>query len=265
MKRYFIAVPFLLVTTAGGLTYNQYRTQEKSIFRSIPLDKHYTYTWDTTFQEVFLPSQIHALWFKTPNPKGVVLFFHGRGKNLTVHGTRAFPFLHRGYDVFAIDYHGFGKSAGELRQEEAFLDNGCIAYQFLQTHYKESDITIVGHSLGTSIATYVAHKNNPRTLILEAPFYNMIEAASYTKKYLPEWVIRCILKYPLRTDQWITKVTCPITLFHGTADTTVPFEHSQKLFEQIKHKQENDLVLLPNVGHSLHEDPTYQEKLSSLL
>ncbi len=269
MKKLFLIFSFLALSFTGSFVYHIYTTQDAVIFKSIPLEKGYVYEWDHPFQELYLETlehtEINALWFQTKNPKGVVLFFHGRGKNLAVYGKRATPFIEKGYDVFIIDYRGFGKSSNGFK-ENWILEDGDTAYHFLLQHYKENEIIVYGHSLGTSIATWVASHHNPRMLILEAPFYNMISVASHTKPLIPEWLIQWVLRYHLHTDQWINKVQAPIYIFHGIPDTVIPYEHSQKLFAKIKHHSKNELLILPEAGHNnIHHDPLYQEKLEELL
>lgn len=255
--------------SVSGLIYHNYATQDQSIFKSIPLSKDFVYEFDRPFEEIFLPTlentEINGLWFKQTHPKGVVLFFHGRGKNLHFWAHRANPFLDRGYDVLIIDYRGFGKSSKGFK-ESWLLEDGETAYHFLLNHYKEDQIIVYGNSMGTSIATWVASTHKPRMLILEAPFYSMVDAASHTKPFIPEFIIRWILKYHLRTDEWIENVQVPTYIFHGIPDKIVPFEHSQKLFAKIKNKKGTEMIPLPEAGHNnVHKDPIYQEKLEGLL
>ena len=254
---------------SGGLIYQNYSTQDEVIFKSHSLDQAHTFQLEHPFEEVYLTTpentQINALWFKQNHPKGVILYFHGRSRNLNHWSERAYPFIEKGYDVLMIDYRGFGKSSAGFK-ESWFLEDGETAYTFLLNHYPEKNIIVYGHSMGTSIATWVASINHPKMLILEAPFYNMIEAASYAKPFIPEFIIRWILKYHLRTDQWIANVTCPIYIFHGVPDDIVPCSHSQKLFDKIRNSNQNEMITLPNAGHSnIPSDPQYQKKLDSLL
>ncbi len=253
----------------GGMIYHTYSMQEKLIFKSLPLEKDHIYELDYSYEEIFLPTlentHINALWFHEKNSKGVVLFFHGRGKNLNFWSSRAYPFIKRGYDVLIIDYRGFGKSSNGFK-ESWLLEDGETAYHFLLPHYPENKIIIYGHSMGTSIATWVASTHNPQMLILEAPFYTMIEAAAYTRPLIPECLIRWMLKYHLRTDRWIKNVKAPIYIFHGVSDKIIPYEQSQKLYREIQAKKQNEMITLPKAGHNnIHEDPLYIKKLDELL
>ena len=86
-------------------------------------------------------------------------------------------------------------------------------YNYLKEDYNEEDITLYGRSLGTGIATYLASKNNPRQLILETPYYSILDVA---KDRFPIFPVKKLLKYEFPTHQFIKQVSCPITIFHGT-------------------------------------------------
>lgn len=269
MKKFFLIVTILILGGVSGFIYHNYSMQDQIIFRSTPLKRDFVYELDYPYEEVFLPTsengEINALWFHQEHSKGVVLFFHGRGKNLSLCSSRAYPFIKRGYDVLIIDYRGFGKSSKGYK-EAWLLEDGEIAYHFLLNHYSQKEIIVYGHSMGTSIATWVASTHSPRMLVLEAPFYSMLDAASYTKPLIPEFIIKWILKYPLRTDQWIEQVKSPVYIFHGVPDTIVPLEQSQKLYAKIKHKKSTQMIILPNATHSnIHHDPIYIGKLDEIL
>lgn len=38
-----------------------------------------------------------------------------------------------------------------------------------------------------------------------------------------------MLRYPLRSDLQVAKVSAPITIFHGPLDTSIPIEHGRDL------------------------------------
>jgi pimeloyl-ACP methyl ester carboxylesterase len=269
MKKIFLTAFVFITSIFGGFVYHINLKQDELIFRSVKLEKEHVFELKHPYEEIYLKnndqSEIHSLWFKNEKPKGVVLFFHGRGKNLNFWSFRAYPFIERGYDVFIIDYRGFGKSSKGFK-ESWFLEDGDTAYNFLKAKYPENKIFVYGHSMGTSIATWVASQHDPNKLILEAPFYSMIDAACYLKPYIPEFLVRMILKYHLRTDLWIEKVKVPITIFHGVPDKIIPYKQSLMLYEKIKHRENTEIVILSDAGHAdIHENPVYIKKLNELM
>ena len=47
---------------------------------------------------------------------------------------------------------------------------------------------------------------------------------------------------------WAQRVTCPVFLIHGKSDKTIPFEHSEQIFQRLKTYK--DLWLVEGTGHT---------------
>ena len=269
MKKTILSTFFVMVILFGAAIGYNYMKQEEMIFRSIPLDRDHTFSFEADFDEVFLPvgdGEIHGVHFKTEGPRGAVLFLHGRSKNLDYWGKRARFFLERNLDVFIIDYRGFGKSSAGFK-EHWFLEDSLAAFDYLKKSHAEENIIVYGCSLGTSMAAWVAANRSPKKLILESPFYSMLAAAAYAKPYLPLWAVKAVLKYPLQTHKWIGDVRAPIYIFHGKNDKIVPFAHSELLYEKVK-KSNNEVVFIPleDWGHShLENHDYYQVRIEEIL
>ena len=225
LKKFVIALLGIFVMIGSAL----YLFQEKLLFFPSTLEKNYQYQFQYKFEELFLQSDenanINALHFKVEIPKGVLLYFHGNAGDLSGWGTIAEYFVAQEYDVLIMDYRTYGKSTGKL-SEEAFYMDAQYCYDYLLTHYSEDEITLYGRSLGTGIASYVASKNNPKQLILETPYYSILDVAKDRFPILP---VKQLLKYQFPTYQFLPKVTCPITIIHGTEDRVVPFVSAEKL------------------------------------
>lgn len=262
----FFSAVFLLMV---GVVYYHYEIQDTLIFKSLPLHKKHIFTFRHNHEELYLPTsengQIHALHFTQPNAKGVVYFLHGNSKNLDFHAHRAEMFVEGGFDFFSIDYRGFGKSSRGFK-EEWILEDAMVGYDYLKDYYPEDKIVVIGHSLGSAMATHVAANNNPKALVLEAPFYSMIAAASFTKPYLPQWLISIICKYPLRTDNWIKDVKAPVYIFHGTVDNVVPYYQGKMLFEKGQQLRSIQFYTLDGWGHEdLQHHDNYQAQIWDIL
>nr|WP_321225231.1 alpha/beta hydrolase [uncultured Psychroserpens sp.] len=206
-----------------------YFLQEKLLFLPTELSQDYKYEFNFPFEEVFLTPQadvsINAIHFKTKNPKGVILYFHGNAGDLSRWGKISEFFVAKNYDVFIMDYRTYGKSKGKL-SEQAFYDDAQYCYNYLLKSYNENEITIYGRSLGTGISTYLASKNNPSQLILETPYYSILDVAKYR---FPIFPVTSLLKYTFPSNEFIINVSCPITMFHGTNDGVVPYSSAEKL------------------------------------
>ena len=171
-----------------------YVFQEKFIFlNDVKLAKNYQYKFSNKFDEVFIKTdginEINALHFKLLKPKGVVLFCHGNKGNLTKWGDRVSNFLENNYEVLVFDYRNYGKSTGSYIENDMYND-GLYVYDYLKRQFKEESIVVYGFSLGSTFATKIASKNNPKELILEAPFYNFKKAATFKNKFTPTFLLK---------------------------------------------------------------------------
>lgn len=226
-----VALQYSLVTILfgyGTLCLGLYLVQEQLIFPNEYDPPDTRYSFSRAFEEVFIPvadARLHALWFRVPDPKGVVVFFHGNGGTLRTWGHRAIAFVDRGYDVFMVDYRSYGQSTGRIQSEVQLFADARAVYTWVREHYRDEQIVLYGSSLGTSFASRLAAEYQPRLLILESPFYSVEELA---RRRFP-WAPSTLLKYPLRSYSWIGQITCPVIIFHGTADQVVPFDHSERL------------------------------------
>ena len=206
-----------------------YFLQEKLLFLPTVLEQDYVYNFKHPFEEVFLKPHkdvsINALHFKAESSKGVLLYFHGNAGDLSRWGIIAEYFVAQNYDVFIMDYRTYGKSIGKL-SEQALYDDAQYCYDYVLKQYAENEITIYGRSLGTGIATYLASKQHPKQLILESPYYSILDVA---KHRFPIFPVSSLLKYQFPSHEYIKSVNCPITIFHGTDDRVVPYLSAEKL------------------------------------
>lgn len=240
-----------------------YMFQDKIIFQSEPLAKDHVFSFTQAFEEVNLQTEdgetINALHFKVKDPKGIILFFHGNKGNLSRWGNLVAYLEAYQYDVFVIDYRNYGKSTGSYNEKEMYKD-GLLAYEYVRQRFPEEQIVVYGRSLGCTFATRVATKNNPKHLVLEAPFYNMKKGVRFYSKLAPTFII----KYKFETNKDLPKVKSTVTFFHGTTDIVTSFEDSKDLFDLVT--AQKDFITIPEgTHHNLKDFDAYKKRLSEIL
>ncbi|SDB55031.1 hypothetical protein SAMN03097699_2071 [Flavobacteriaceae bacterium MAR_2010_188] len=242
-----------------------YYIQHLLIFRPSKLKKDFKFEFRHNFEEVFLKSSekssLNALYFKSENPKGVILYFHGNAGDLSRWGHISEYFVDLDYNVFVIDYRTYGKSKGKL-SEQALYDDAQFSYDYLLKTYSEDQIIIYGRSLGTGIATYLASNNTPKRLLLETPYYSLVDVAQFR---FPLFPVRRMLKYKIPTFQYIENVRCPIDIIHGTLDIVVPLSSGKKLYENAP-KDSSSMTIVKGGGHNnLVTFEAYQNWINEVL
>ncbi|WP_227873975.1 alpha/beta hydrolase [Flavobacterium nackdongense] len=228
------------------------------------LPKNYKFEFKQDFEEVNIPSFdakiLNGLLFKTPNTKGLVFYLHGNAGSLDSWGSIAKNYTDLGYDIFILDYRGFGKSEGEIENQDQVYQDLTFAYNKLITKYDRNKVVIIGYSIGTGLATHLASLENPKKLILQAPYYNFIEFSSGRAPFVPDF----LKKFKFETNKYIVKVKSPIYIFHGNKDQVISFDNSIRLKKLLK---PNDKVyILDGEDHlGINENSDFQRKLKVIL
>jgi len=208
--------------------------QKKLIFHPDALAADYKFKFDVPFDELKIPVKkdelLSAVLFKAKAPKGMVIYFHGNARNISGYASRTPDFTNQGYDVLMMDYPGYGKSTGPLTESKIYAD-GLLMYEIARQRFPADSIIIYGRSLGTAVATQLASVRDCRRLVLESPFYSMTDMAM---RFAPIFPYSIMLEYKFPTNEFIKKVTSPVTIIHGTADGTVPIASGRKLEKFLK-------------------------------
>ncbi len=221
--KWFIGLAVALYLSFCGWLYFD---QERILFLPDKLPADYVFGQGEEVNiEVEKGILLNCLWLKEPKARGVILYLHGnRGSNRRcLH--QAETMKGNGYDIFMPDYRGYGKSGGEIVSESQLQGDMQQVYDFLKKHYAEKEIVVLGYSLGSGFASYLAANNHPQQLILLAPYSSMLDLKDDRFPLIPDF----LLKYPLNSKEYLRKATLPVTLIHGTSDEVIPFECSEKL------------------------------------
>jgi pimeloyl-ACP methyl ester carboxylesterase len=228
MKKFIIRfTATLLIVYIAGCAY-MFFFQEDFIFHPKKLPSTSKLSFSIPFEEVKLPVNgaiLSGALFKTDKSKGLVFFLHGNSGNLIDQDQAANFYTQMGYDFFTFDYRGFGKSTNEISSEEQFFDDIQAAYDFVKKSYKESDINVVGYSVGTASAAMITSRNNPSKLLLIAPYYSLVDMTVRNYKIVPTF----LLEYKFETNKYLEQINKPVLLVHGDQDEVLPFECSLEL------------------------------------
>jgi pimeloyl-ACP methyl ester carboxylesterase len=264
MRRSVASVFLVLISITALIALLLYFMQEKLIFFPSVTDKEYRYP-HTNAEEVYITTRdnvrLHAVLFKADGPsKGVIFYLHGNAGAIDSWGGLSSVYNDLHYDVFMLDYRGYGKSEGSIESEKQFFSDVQLAYADLQKKYSEDKIIVLGYSIGTAAAAMVAATNQPRKLILQAPYYSLVDLAGRLYPFVPSF----LLKYKFETWKYVAQCKAPIVIFHGDIDEVIYHGSSIKLQEFFK--AGDTLITLKNQSHNgITENPEYLRSLTRIL
>lgn len=238
-----------------------YLRQESLIFQpdSLPQDHRFAVSG---LDEVQIPVEgatLHARHLKLPNPRGVVFFLHGNGGNVDSWVTGVDFYRRINYDLFILDYRGYGKSSGRISSEAELHADVRRAWDFVAPQYANKIKVIFGRSLGTGLAAKLAADVNPDKAVLVSPYISMRAMVHEVYPFVPG----ALLRYPLRTDEYLPKINSPVLLIHGDHDELIPVAHTKQL-KQLSSLAE--AIIITGGRHAdLQEIPAYTNGLAERL
>lgn len=179
---------------------------------------------------------------KDDHTRGLV-FVHGRKE----HPTSIFHALEhlQSHVVFAFHHRGLGLQIRKPTEEQLFAAC-CDAFKWFEasTGFNKNRITVVGRSLGSSLATRLVGVVRPSSLVLISPFDMLLTAVREVVPGCPAW----ILKDEHNARLAMRDVECPCLLIVGERDTTVTPRISRSLF--LGWRGQYSEYSVPDLGHN---------------
>lgn len=271
MKLFFSLLAFLIfVQFAYGQNVDSLKKEEvqkeleQQLFPGSQLQNDFHFEFSNPFTELNFLTQdgykLNGLLFKAKQTEGLIFYLHGSNDGLDTWGKVAPFYNNLNYDIFILDYRGYGKSEGKVSSEPQLSSDIQMVYDNLKKIYPESKIIVIGQSIGTGPAAILTANNNPKALILQAPYYS-----------LPDWISNIApdidtssMKYQFKTYEFLQKIKAPVTVFHGDADDAIYIGSSKKLSSFFK--KDDRLFILKGEGHNNFINNTeYLEKMKTIL
>ena len=220
---------------------------------------------DLQFQDVFFAAEdgtkLHGWYCPAKRPRGVVLIAHGNAGHVA---SRA-PWLRylqtkARVSVFMFDYRGYGRSEGTPTVEGAILDATAARAKLCElAGVKDSEMLLMGESLGGAIVVQLAAKSPPRGLVLQSTFSSLRDVADVHYPKL-SWLVP---RDKLDSATEIAAYQGPLLQSHGTADRTIPFSSGQKLFRAANEPKE--FVAIKNVDHNNWVTAAYLKRFDQFI
>ena len=99
-------------------------------------------------------------------------------------------------------------------------------------------------------------------MILETPYYSLAKAA---QRYYPIYPSKLVLRHNFRSFKYLQNANCPISIFHGTEDSVVPYQQGVELAEILLPKKVN-FVTIKGGGHrNLADFKLFNQELAKIL
>jgi pimeloyl-ACP methyl ester carboxylesterase len=161
---------------------------------------------------------------KTP----LIIYFGGNAEETSnlIHKSHEIT----GYSLALMNYRGYGLSEGTPSEKNLFKDAINIYDYFSKRgELDPGNIILMGRSLGTGVAIYLATQRPIRKIILVSPYDSVVSLARRSFPYLP---VSLILKHRFDSISRAPEITIPMLALIASDDVTVPPAYSLRLTEK---------------------------------
>lgn len=198
-------------------------------------------------------------WLVNIGKPNAVIYFGGNAER--IEGMRD-PFARWFPDssVYLVPYRGYGASEG-TPSEAALFDDALAVYDQVRARQADAPITVIGRSLGSGVASYVASRREVAKLVLVTPFDSMAGVARAHYPWLP---VHWLVQDRYESTRHLAKYKGPILVIRAGKDEVVPPANTDRLISTLPRPPL--VVDLADADHgSVTIDPAYGEALSSFV
>jgi fermentation-respiration switch protein FrsA (DUF1100 family) len=220
---------------------------------------------DLQFHDVFFAAEdgtkLHGWYCPADNPRAVVLVSHGNAGHVA---SRA-PWLRllqtkTRVSVFMFDYRGYGRSEGTPTVAGVIQDATAARAKLCElAGVKNSELLLMGESLGGAVAVQLAADSPPRGLILQSAFSSLRDVADVHYPKL-SWLVP---RNKFNSVKQIVHYRGPLLQSHGSEDRTIPFSSGEKLFRAANEPKQ--FVTIEDADHNNWLTDAYLKQLDGFL
>lgn len=173
---------------------------------------------------VFLDELERGGWIDNPNQPKAIIYYGGSSE--VVQRRRKMMSEFSDFTRYFIPYRGFWPNEHMTPTEPALKEDALKLFDFVR--HRHDEVSIVGRSLGTSIALHVGAEREHHKMVLITPFDSILNIAKKKYKIFP---VQKILRDRHEAHKDAKRIVRPTSVFLAQTDRVTPFESWQKLKE----------------------------------
>lgn len=160
----------------------------------------------------------------------LIIYFGGNAEDVSHVVSKKKYFPHA--SLLLVNYRGYGQSSGNPSEKTMFSDAiGVYDHIIKHLDIDPEKIVVVGRSIGTGIATYMASQRPVKAVVLITPYESMSAVASEKYPFVP---IGLLIKHPFESEKYARQINAPVLALIAAQDAVIPKHHAYKLLESWK-------------------------------
>ena len=158
-------------------------------------------------------------------PAPAILYFHGNAEEQSGFFLWS-PSELSGFTVAGLNYRGYGSSEGKA-SETALKADALTVYDALAARLGPGvPIVVMGRSLGSGIAAYVAAHRDVAGVILVTPYDSLVGVGQDAHPFVP---VSLLMRHRFDVAPDAARVKAPTLMLVAGADTLIPPRHAARL------------------------------------
>jgi len=186
--------------------------------------------------------------------KNALLYFGGNGESVRSNTQNIAQFFPN-FTCYLLEYRGYGASSGKANEKTLYSD-ALKLYETIQS--KHANIFLMGRSLGSGIATYVASQKKISKLVLVTPYDSIVNVA---QKAYPIYPAFLLLKDQYNAFQFVKNIATPTLVIIAKEDKIIPFKNTQNLINSFKDITPKVVIIKQRNHHNLTNSFFYKKAL----
>lgn len=199
---------------------------------------------------------VHATPARAPAP--ILVYFGGNAEEVSWLAASAGRYA--GWSLLLVNYRGYGGSEGKPGEAALFADALQI-YDYAQSRAQGARVALMGRSLGSGVAVYLASQRPVAGVILVSPYDSVESVAQEIYPYLP---IGLMLKHRFDSIARAPHIRVPLLCLVASADRVIPRPHSERLYAAWGGSKQW-LEIAPADHDSIADAPAYWRAIAAFL
>ncbi len=197
-------------------------------------------------------------WVLNEGQEKAIIYFGGTAEEVSLN-VDLFKRIFSDHTVYLINYRGFGKSEGSPTESDLYQDALTIYDHVLSKH---ASAVVMGRSLGSGVATYLAVNRKVEKLILVTPYDSVEHVAQAQYPFLP---VSLMLRDKYESWKRAKDIKIPTLIVMAENDETVSRERTEYLIANFV-RDNLRIVEVPGSSHRvMNRFPTYHDALVKFL
>ena len=213
---------------------------------------------DIRFEILHSAGERIKVWTFGPPQDSAILYFGGNAEDV-YHNVADFQRILPAHCVYLVNYRGYGGSSGAPTEDALFADALNIYDELVRRHTR---ISVIGRSLGSGIAVYLASQRPVERLVLATPHDSALAVA---QRMYPIYPVSLLLKDKYESVAYAPNITAKTLIVTAEHDHIIPLQHAIRL-EKAFAPDLVKRVSIDNAGHNgLSGYPRYWDAIGRFL